>query len=222
MPCCSPWCDLTGACCMCYERVYRFNHLCHQPTTPPLSPSVPCVLVASVASAACCRVRMLHWWGNFYKPGAPETRDPRWSRLNLDLRQILTPYPDHHTTFVGFFVHSLVTLRRPKRSSRPKKVCSGSAREEGMGHGEAGPSPCPKALALSCVAHATPCPPPSLISDRIPPSTRETSCLALAIVPAFPRPTPRRLHHSVGGTGRCAHLWAINSDETGAGDGCGT
>ena len=70
-----------------------------------------------------CRIRSLHWWGNWGAQGQDEggrVLDPRWWKA-VDLRQILSPFPDHTTTFLGFFPHSLVTLPRPATAARERQ-----------------------------------------------------------------------------------------------------
>ena len=81
------------------------------PGLPPPPPHVRDRRI--VSSQVLCKVRMLHWWGNFHRP--------KTELRQVDVRQILSPFPDHLNTFIGFFVHSVVTLPRPRTAARQKK-----------------------------------------------------------------------------------------------------
>lgn len=50
-----------------------------------------------------CKVRSLHWWGNWNDH----------ANVPFDPRQVLSPYPDEYNTFIGFFPHSLLGGERP-------------------------------------------------------------------------------------------------------------
>lgn len=60
-----------------------------------------------------CKVRAIHWWGNWK---APNSRHP------FDPRQILIPFPqsNYFNTFLGFFPHSILFRTTPPPKDRQR------------------------------------------------------------------------------------------------------
>lgn len=59
-----------------------------------------------------CKVRSLHFWGNWQGQEKHKPFDPR---------QILSPYPEDYNTFLGYFVHSLLWETQSFPAERPKQ-----------------------------------------------------------------------------------------------------